>query len=92
MFVQPTCRTIREKMLAGFDLVWNSHTEVVHLTGQRCHAGDHLDESPRPTSTSSAATTSLEISGRQLIVDYWRSGDEPLPRADQLPRLPDLPA
>jgi hypothetical protein len=35
--------TIRQKMLAGYNLVWNSKSSEVHSTGARCHSSDHLD-------------------------------------------------
>ena len=35
--------TIRAKLLAGYNLVWNSNTNEVHWTGASCHSSDHLD-------------------------------------------------
>ncbi len=35
--------TIRQKMLAGYNLVWNSNSTEVHFTGAPCHSSDHLD-------------------------------------------------
>ena len=43
MYTQPSAATIRQKMLEGYNLVWNSNTEEVHWTGARCHSSDHLD-------------------------------------------------
>jgi hypothetical protein len=43
MYTQTSCTTIRQKMLAGYNLVWNSNTGEVHWTGSRCHSSDHLD-------------------------------------------------
>ncbi len=72
MFVQPTCRTIREKMIAGYNLVWNSHTEVVHSTGQRCHAGDHLDRITPPHEHFFHGHYEMRFDGtKQLVIDYW---------------------
>ena len=72
MFVQSTCRTVREKMLAGYNLIWNSHTHVVHATGQRCHAGDHLDEITPPHEHFFRGHYQVRLGAtKQLIVNLW---------------------
>lgn len=63
--------TIRQKMRAGYNLVWNSNSGEVHLTGAPCHSSDHLDRMTLEHEHFLQGFYAWANGQRQLVVLSW---------------------